>query len=203
MLIKVWYNKYGGSMKKQEVFENEIVLIKNEDIRDSLRILIDKIPDYFFTIPAASTGKYHPGYAQGEGGLVRHTKAAVRMANELFGIYKFPERTKDLIIFSLVMHDSVKKGEEESKYTLFDHPLVAGEFIKKYKSELKLTKEDIDFICSAIASHMGRFNTSEYSDVILPLPKTPEEKFVHMCDFLASRKVININFDEDNNIVDE
>ena len=190
-------------MNKQEIFENEIVLIKNEDIRDSLRTLIDKIPDYFFTIPAASTGKYHPGYAQGDGGLVRHTKAAVRMANELFGIYRFPDRTKDLIILSLVMHDSVKKGEEESKYTLFDHPLVAGEFIKKYKEELKLTKEDLEFVCSAIASHMGRFNTSEYSDVILPLPKTPEEKFVHMCDYLASRKVININFDENNNIVDE
>ena len=125
------------------------------------------------------------------------------MANELFGIYKFHERTKDLIIFSLLLHDSVKKGEEESKYTLFDHPLVAGEFIKKYKDELKLTKEDLEFVCSAIASHMGRFNTSEYSDVILPLPKTPEEKFVHMCDYLASRKVININFDKDNNIVDE
>ena len=190
-------------MNKQEVFENEIVLIKDEDIRDSLRVLIDKIPDYFFTIPAASTGKYHPSYAQGDGGLVRHTKAAVRMAHELFGIYKFPDRTKDLIILSLILHDSVKKGEEESKYTLFDHPLVAGEFIKKYRDELKLTKEDLEFVCSAIASHMGRFNTSEYSDVILPLPKTPEEKFVHMCDYLASRKVININFDKDNNIVDE
>ena len=193
----------GGNMNKQEVFENEIVLIKDEDIRDSLRTLIDKIPDYFFTIPASSTGKYHPLYATGDGGLVRHTKAAVRMANELFGIYKFPDRTKDLIILSLILHDSVKKGEEESKYTLFDHPLVAGEFIKKYKDELKLTKEDLEFVCSAIASHMGRFNTSEYSDVILPLPKTPEEKFVHMCDYLASRKVININFDKDNNIVDE
>lgn len=190
-------------MNKQEVFENEIVLIKNEDIRDSLRILVDKIPDYFFTIPASSTGKYHPSYATGDGGLVRHTKAAVRMANELFGIYKFPDRIKDLIILCLVMHDSVKKGEVESKYTLFDHPLVAGEFIKKYKDELKLTKEDLEFVCNAIASHMGRFNTSEYSDVILPLPKTPEEKFVHMCDYLASRKVININFDKDNNIVDE
>ena len=190
-------------INKQEVFENEIVLIKNEDIRDSLRVLVDKIPDYFYTIPASSTGKYHPEYATGDGGLVRHTKAAVRMANELFGIYKFPDRTKDLIILSLVMHDSVKKGEEESKYTLFDHPLVAGEFIKKYKDELKLTKEDLEFVCNAIASHMGRFNTSEYSDVILPLPKTPEEKFVHMCDYLASRKVINIKFDKDNNIVDE
>ena len=70
-------------MNKQEVFENEIVLIKNEDIRESLRVLIDKIPDYFFTIPAASTGKYHPSYAQGDGGLVRHTKAAVKIAYEL------------------------------------------------------------------------------------------------------------------------
>ena len=50
---------------------------------------------------------------------------------------------------------------------------------------------------------MGRFNTSDYSDVILPLPNTAEQKFVHMCDFLASRKVINIKFDKDNNIIDE
>ncbi|MGN1372100.1 MAG: hypothetical protein ACI4XM_07505 [Candidatus Coprovivens sp.] len=190
-------------INKVEVFENELVYIKDEDIRDSLRIMIEKIPDYFFTIPAASTGKYHPKYAQGDGGLVRHTKAAVRMAYELFGIYKFPQRVKDLIIMALVLHDSVKKGEIESKYTLFDHPLVAGEFIRKYRNELKLTDDDLDFLCSAIASHMGRFNTSEYSDVILPLPKTPEQKFVHMCDFLASRKVINISFDDDNNIIDE
>ena len=190
-------------MNKIEVFENELVYIKSEDVRDSLRIMIDKIPDYFFTIAASSTGKYHPGYALGDGGLVRHTKAAVRMAYELFGIYKFPERTKDLIIMALVLHDSVKKGEEESKYTLFDHPLIACEFLKKYKDELKLTKEDIEFVCECISSHMGRFNTSDYSDVILPLPKTPEQKFVHMCDYLASRKVIGIKFDLNNNIVDE
>ena len=127
-------------MNKIEVFENELVYIVDNDIRDSLRTMIEKIPDYFFTIPAASTGKYHPQYAQGDGGLVRHTKAAIRMAQELFGIYKFPQRTKDLIIMSLLLHDSVKKGEVESQYPLFDHPLVTGEFLKKYKYELKLTK---------------------------------------------------------------
>ena len=188
---------------KRDIFKKELSYIVNEDVRESLAIMLDKVPDYFFNIPAASTGKYHPAFAQGDGGLVRHTKAAVRMAYELFGIYKFPQRTKDLIIMALVLHDSVKKGEDESKYTLFDHPLIAGEFIKKYKDELKLTKEDIDFLVECIASHMGRFNTSEYSDVILPIPKTPEQKFVHMCDFLASRKVINIEFDQNNNIVVE
>ena len=189
-------------MNKQDVFKKELDYISDEDIKESLKFLIDKIPDYFFSIPAASTGKYHPMYAQGDGGLVRHTKAAIRMAYELFGIYKFPKRVKDLIIMALLLHDSVKKGEEENKYTLFDHPLVACSFIKKYKDELKISNDDILFVCDCIASHMGRFNTSEFSDVILPLPKTPEQKFVHMWDYLASRKVININFDEDNNIVD-
>ena len=76
---------------KREVFNIELNYIVDEDVRESLAILIDKIPDYFFNIPAASTGKYHPAFAQGDAGLVRHTKAAVRMAYELFGIYKFPQ----------------------------------------------------------------------------------------------------------------
>ena len=191
-------------MDKLEVFKKELGYIKDSDVKESLSFLIDKIPDYFFTIPASSTGKYHPQYATGDGGLVRHTKSAVRMAVELFGIYKFPEHTKDLIIMSLVLHDSVKKGyEKEEQYTRFDHPLVACEFIKKYAKDLKITKEDIDFVCECISSHMGRFNTSDYSDVILPIPKTPEQKFVHMCDYLASRKVINVEFNKNNEIVDE
>lgn len=190
-------------MNKQEVFNKELSYIFNDDVRESLSFMIDKIPDYFFTIPAASTGKYHPAYAQGDGGLVRHTKAAIRMAYELFGIYKFEARKKDLIIMALLLHDSVKKGEEESKYTLFDHPLVACEFIRKYQKNLKISKDEVDFVCECISSHMGKFNTSEYSDVILPIPKTPEQKFVHMCDYLASRKVIKIEFDSNNNIVDE
>lgn len=190
-------------MNKQEIFKVELSYIVDKDIRESLCIMIDKIPDYFFTIPAASTGKYHPSYAQGEGGLVRHTKAAIRMAYELFGIYKFPQHTKDLILMALLLHDSVKKGEIENKYTLFDHPLVARSFLRKYQDELKITKDDVEFVCGCIASHMGRFNTSDYSDVILPLPKTPEQKFVHMCDFLASRKVITLTFDANNTIIEE
>lgn len=190
-------------MNREEVFKKELEYIKDNDIKESLKIMINKIPEYFFHIPASSTGKYHPKYSLGEGGLLRHTKSAIRIANELFGIYKFPDKTKDLIIFSLLLHDSVKKGIKESKYSLFDHPLLASEFIKDNQKELKINEEDINFICDCISSHMGRFNTSDYSDVILPIPKTPEQKFVHMCDYLASRKVILLSFDSNNNIIEE
>lgn len=47
---------------------------------------------------------------------------------------------------------------------------------------------------------MGKWNTNNYSDVVLPLPLTLTQKLVHMCDYLASRKQINFNFDENNNI---
>ncbi len=190
-------------MNKLDVFKIELSYIEDKEIKSSLETMINYIPDYFFSIAASSTGKYHPSYALGDGGLVRHTKVAIRMAQELFGIYKFPRHTKDLIIFSLLLHDSVKKGIEEEKYTRFDHPLVAVEFIKNHAKELTISKEDIEFVSDCISSHMGRFNTSEYSDIILPLPKTPEQKFVHMCDYLASRKVIDIHFNKENNIVEE
>ncbi len=189
-------------MDKKEIFKIELNYIVDKDIRESLEYMIDQIPDYFFHIPASSTGKYHPMYATGDGGLLRHTKAVVRMAYELFGIYKFPQRTKDLIIMSCLLHDTLKKGEVEEKYTRFDHPILAAESVKKHKDDMKLTDEDIDFVYGCIASHMGRFNTSEYSDVILPIPSTPEQKFVHMCDYLGSRKVIDIHFNDHNDIIE-
>ena len=185
---------------KTDCFFEELNYIKDENIKKSTEVMINKIPDYFFKIEAASTGKYHPEYACGEGGLVRHTKAVVRIAVELFNIYKFDDHVKDLIIMACIMHDSLKKGVIESKYTLWDHPILAANFVRNNSDELFLSDSDIEFVSSAIASHMGRFNTSTYSDIILPLPKTPEQKFVHMCDYLASRKILNIPFDENNNI---
>ncbi len=190
-------------MDKIKAFEQELNYIKDENIRKSLEIMINYIPDYFFHIAASSTGKYHPGYALGDGGLIRHTKAAVRMAIELFGIYKFKPEIKDLIVFSLVLHDGVKKGIIEEKYTRFDHPLIAVDFIKEHSKELTLNKEQLELICDCISSHMGKFNTSDYSNVILPLPKSVEQKFVHMCDYLASRKVIDVHFDKYNNVIEE
>ena len=80
------------------------------------------MPDYFFHVAASSTGKYHPKYALGDGGLLRHTKAAVRIAHELLinpSITNFTDDEKDLIIMALTLHDGLKSGLEKSEYTLF------------------------------------------------------------------------------------
>ena len=123
--------------------DKELSYINDVRIRENAKIIINNLPDYFFKIQAASTGKYHPDYAFGDGGLVRHTKAAVSFAHNLFGIYKLDNHTKDIIIISLLIHDGLKKGFVEEKYTRFDHPLLVGELLLKIKKDLSLTDEEI------------------------------------------------------------
>jgi len=189
-------------MDKKEVFKVELNYIKDKNIRKSAEEMISILPDYFFVEPASSTGKYHPLYATGKAGLVRHTKAAVRIAIELFGIYKLDDETKDLIIFSLILHDGLKKNIEEERYTRFDHPLLIANYIKDNKDKLMLSDNQIDRITNMISSHMGKWNTNEYNPgIVLPVPKTMEEKFVHMCDFLASRKCLELKFNDNNDVI--
>lgn len=189
---------------KIKTFYKEINYINNPRYKENIKILIDLLPDYFFTVPASSTGKYHPSFALGDGGLVRHTKVAVRIAKELFndesvsGAYTHNE--KDLMMMALIMHDGLKSGLKKSQYTNFDHPLLVSNYIKENKDKLTLNEKEVNFLCSVIESHMGPWNTNNYSNVVLPKPETRYQRFVHMCDYLASRKFLDVKFDKDNNI---
>lgn len=190
-------------MNKVKIFEKELNYIKNEKYKKSSEILLELLPDYFYEIPASSTGKYHPSYALGEGGLVRHTKAAVKIGYELLknntigNVFKNDE--KDLIIISLLIHDGLKSGINHEKYTRFDHPLLISEYVKENKDKLEFSDDEIEFICLNVETHMGEWNIDYNGNEVLPLPKNKYQKFVHMCDFLASRKFIEVPF-KDNEI---
>ena len=60
---------------------------------------------------------------------------------------------------------------------------------------LKLTDNEIEFLCNVISSHMGIWNR-DFNDLeVLPKPKDKYERFVHLCDYLSSKKFMNIQFD--------
>lgn len=189
-----------------EKFNKEISYIKNKRIKNSLITMLDKLPAYFYDIPASSTGKYHPEFSLNKGGLVRHTKAAVRIAIELFNdssLNNFSDDEKDLIIMSLTLHDGLKSGLTKSEYTLFEHPILIADYIKENKDNLELTNDEINFTCDAIITHMGPWTKNYKGDEVLTPPKTKYQRFVHMCDYLASRKFLDIKFDNNDNIKDE
>lgn len=191
-------------MNKEEVFKIELGYIKSDRIRRSCLEMIKLLPDYFFEIEASSTGKYHPSYATGPGGLVRHTKAAVRIAFDLLSDAcigdKYTQDEKDLMIMALILHDGVKSGVPKEKYTRFDHPIMMAEMIMDNEENMELSITEIEFLCDAIKTHMGPWTTDYHGVEVLERPKTKYQNFVHMCDFLASRKALEVPFDDDNNI---
>ena len=186
-------------MNKEEIFKVEIDYVFNTKLKENLKTLVNLLPDYFFEIPASSTGKYHPSFALGEGGLVRHTKAAVRIGYELLNDNcignVFNDNEKDLIIMALLMHDGCKSGLTHGQYTVVNHPLIVSKLIQDNKDKLTLTDDELNLLCSMIETHMGEFNKDFKGNVVLPLPHNKYQKFVHMCDFLSSRKFLNIEFD--------
>lgn len=159
------------------------------------------LPDYFFEVAASSTGKYHPKYALGDGGLIRHTKAAVFIAKELLSIEmysKFTDDEKDLIIVSLILHDGLKHGEDKSAFTVAEHPVIVANWLND-NTELSeiLPAAYMEILTCAISSHMGQWNTDyKTKKEILPKPKTSLQKFVHQADYLASRKYLEFNFED-------
>lgn len=167
------------------IFETELNSIGNVSIRDIVRDLLGKAPRYFWTVPASSSGKYHPQYALGDGGLVRHVKAAVKFANNLAVIYDFLPIENDLAVAALLLHDLLKQGrEDEGCHTVFDHPLLAAAFIEE-----QAPKAFSRLVAPLVRTHMGQWTTSKYAPgIVLPKPSTALEKFVHECDYLASRK---------------
>lgn len=190
-------------MNKEErvqSFQSEIECIKDEAVKDTVISMLEElVPDYFWTVAASSTGKYHPSYALGEGGLYRHTLAAVRIAIGMFPLTSYSDFEKDLIVAALIFHDSFKHDVNGSKYTCANHPVIAANQIERYCREH--LDEQSAFIATRIANlvltHMGQWNTDwKTKKEIMPKPTTSMERFVHMCDYLASRKYLEFNFRE-------
>lgn len=192
------------SMKNEKaiIFNQVLESFENEDIKKLATMMIGDIPDYFWDIGASSTGKYHPQYALGDLGLARHTVALCRFMNHIFTLEQsqadFTSRERDLLRLAGIIHDSRKSGEEDnkSKFTVFDHPLLAAKAIRKFKGFVDtVTDEELEMAAKACECHMGQWSTDKRSSIVLPKPADKYGKLLHVCDYLASRKDIEVLFE--------
>ena len=182
-------------MKKVSVFKKEISYINDVNIRKDLRKLISLLPDYFFEVPVSINEENNDC-----GSLVKQIKASVRIAYELLSNNtmgsRFSSRDKDLIIMAIILCDGLRYGEKLEDSVRFDHPLLMSKFIMMNKDKLSLDIDDIRKICSMIEAHNGEWTVDPKTEKeILPKPRTEEQRFVHICMFLASRKFIEVKFD--------
>ena len=175
---------------------------ENEDIKQFAIVLLDNIPDYIWHVGASSTGKYHPAYSLGEGGLMRHQVAVVRFLNFFFALEQYSSklnsRERDLMRLAGLVHDARKSGSQDdykkSKYTKFNHPMLMADVIRSFDGK-HLNHDELELIANTISKHMGQWNTDKKSSVELPKPDDKYSKLVHLADYLASRKDLTMDFE--------
>lgn len=186
--------------EQKKLVEPALNTIVNDDIRKFAETLVDNLPKYIWEVGASSTGKYHPAYSLGVGGLMRHQVAVVRFLNFFLELDQygadFADRQKDLMRVAALVHDGRKSGDqadyEKSKYTKFDHPLKMAEVIRNTEG---LNTEEKEYIANCIESHMGQWNVDKKSNIKLPKPEETHQELVHLADYLASRKDLSVSFD--------
>ena len=109
---------------------------------------------------------------------------------------KYTDDEKDIILAALILHDGFKHGAVESKFTVAEHPTVCAKILSESNWKEYLTEKQFWPLHDAISSHMGQWNYDyKTKKEIMPKPGTAIEKFVHQCDYLASRKYLEVNFD--------
>lgn len=181
------------------VFHEELLCITSPLLRTMAVEALNLAPSYFWVVPASSSGKYHPKTSLGVHGLVRHVKSVFWIAEELLShrLYApFTEYEKDLVRVAILLHDTLKQGTEEwGTHTVTEHPLLVRLSIRPdvFIQNTDGAEEDWDTICSLIETHMGIWTTDKKGVQVLKEPETAMQKFVHLCDFLASRKNITVD----------
>lgn len=179
--------------EKSKIFETEIAAINDTKLRNFVEYYLDTYaPDYFFEIGASSSGRYHPKFAQGEGGLVKHTKAVCMFAEELLRLSSYAymkDIYKDYVRLACIVHDTCKYGMYEyDKSEYANHAKNAAELVKTAWHDREGGRTELsELIYSAIASHMGQWTTDKEDR-----PFTNIDRCVHLADYMASRNFIDI-----------
>lgn len=170
---------------KMKFFETELAEIKNAELKDFIGFFFEHyVPNYFWEIGASSTGKYHPKYSQGEGGLARHSKCVAMIAIDLMRMetYTFDDYDHDLIILACLAHDTAKYGRDTFDKKAFKvHGETACDMLAEAWEQF-FNEEAPTLLTSSVASHMGQWGNT-------PVDSLGGE-LVHLADYISSRKFL-------------
>lgn len=169
-------------------FEREIQNIESEDLRDFVRFFFnEKVGAWFFESGASASGKYHPEFTKGYGGLVRHTRAVEWVCEELLRMSSYAymrAEYKDYARVACLLHDTRKygSGDTEDKDCYKEHGRLAADAVAEAWEEFWGGVRCPELLTMAIRSHMGQW-VEDRDD----RPFTNIDRLVHMADYIASR----------------
>lgn len=184
-------------MNKKAVFKELLDKFETEEMRLYCEDMIENIPDYIFTMPSSTSGKFHNATQCLPHGQIYHIIMFGAIMNYRLALKCNKEKFdnpihRDAMRCVPIFHDAVKCGWNGSQYTVHDHPMLAGAWVRETKVEHDIDNEIKEMIARMCERHSGEWTSSKRSKVILPEPETEMEILVHECDILSSRADIDM-----------
>jgi len=188
------------TQEQYKLVEPILDTIENEDMRELCIAVLNDFPEYIWEVPASSSGKYHPATDLGQGGLMRHQICVARICNYILQLEQYQNRIdsrqRDCMRIAAIAHDGRKSGLENSGHTVHEHPVLAGNAIWNLRDRFPRLEEELMLIRDLIYTHSGQWVDSKKSELILLKPSTEMQELVHLSDYIASRKDIEMLFDD-------
>ena len=131
---------------KQLVFKPLLKDFETEIFKNYFNDMVAEIPDYIFTMPSSTSGKYHNATQCEKFGQIYHEYMVASILNHRLKLkgnrekYSTPE-IRDCMRCVPVFHDAIKCGWDGSIYTVHNHPMLAAEWVRNTKVEHDIPNE--------------------------------------------------------------
>lgn len=179
--------------ERVEMFQKELDLIYDENIREFTKLCLIAAPNYFFVdCPSSSSGRFHPLNELGADGIIIHVKRVFTVGYELSKGLGCEDK-RDEISSACLIHDLRKMGLTRSGHTVRNHPGLAANLVEEVQTATQmLSDESYNIIRNCVGYHYGPWSISPWSK---PLSEyTSEELCVYVADYVSSKRFINVDY---------
>lgn len=177
--------------EKVSCFANELASITDNNLKEFVSIILEGTDDWFYHDPASTSGRYHPKFALGDGGLIRHTRAVVYWVKEIARseMFNVNARQTELLVAGAIMHD-IRKHTATGGY-IAKHARAAHDLVIETQAQNNnlLSADEAKYIAEAVSTHMGIWGVRDGERK----PTSDSEKLLHLADLMASRKEISLD----------
>lgn len=179
------------------VFQPYLDKFETDKMRMYCTDMIAQIPDYIFTMPSSTSGKYHNATQCQPHGQIYHIIMFAEIMNYRLALKGNQEKFKspvqrDAMRCVSFFHDALKCGTDGGQWTVHEHPMLAGTWVRETNVEHDIEDNIKEAIARMCERHSGEWTSSNKSKVVLPEPENAMELFCHECDILSSRNNIDM-----------
>ena len=183
--------------EKIAVFQPYLDKFETDKMRMYCTDMIAQIPDYIFMMPSSTSGKYHNATQCQPHGQIYHIIMFAEIMNYRLALKGNQEKFKspaqrDAMRCVPFFHDALKCGTDGGQWTVHEHPMLAGTWVRETNVEHDIEDNIKDAIARMCERHSGEWTSSKKSKVVLPEPENAMELFCHECDILSSRNNIDM-----------